>query len=102
MFLATFQVADMENKSSIYKVEGEVLAEMLFALRVVRRLSQAAVGKKLKPVRPQTYVSDLETKKRSISVVALLELLKVYNVPPMEFMAEYLKQLEGRKGKKSK
>lgn len=63
--------------SKKYLAKYKKLTETLRTARLEAGLTQVEAGKKLK--KPQAYLSKIERGERSVDVVELAELAKVYN-----------------------
>jgi transcriptional regulator with XRE-family HTH domain len=71
---------------SIHHPYHEVLVAYLRELRVVRNLTQAEVAEQLN--RPQTYLSEIENRRRGLDMLQVRRLCEIYNFPFPDFVDE--------------
>ena len=72
-----------------------MLVAYLRELRVVRGLTQADVAVALN--RPQTYVSDIEQKKRGLDLLQVLDFCQAFDLKFEDFAVELMKRIRAKK-----
>jgi len=83
------------KRTSIHSPRHEVLVAYLRELRVVRGLTQADVAVALN--RPQTYVSDIEQKKRGLDLLQVLDFCQAFDLKFEDFAVELMKRIRAKK-----
>lgn len=78
------------DHDSIHHPDHEVLVEYLRELRVVGRHTQAAVAAELD--RPQTYISEIENRRRGLDLLQVRRMLEIYGVSFPKFAVEFEKR----------
>lgn len=87
---------------SIHHPYHEALVGYLRELRVIQRLTQVEVAAKLD--RPQTYISEIENRRRGLDLLQVMRFCEIYGVDIVEFVAEWARRIksEPKSKKRSK
>jgi transcriptional regulator with XRE-family HTH domain len=83
--------------TSVHRPEHKVLALMLRELRLEAGFTQAEAAEALGI--SQTALSDVEIGERGIDFLFVVDVCRLYEKVPEEFMAGFMKAVSGRKGK---